>query len=140
MMWVMAAAYAFKKTVAVAPAMVFTFFATLPMVFTEVSIFLGPHLLAAIGGAIGTFVRFIMLKMAWRAYPMEAAAAMFLGGIFGQVPIPVISELLQKTSPEMYPVAQGTAIGILMAWGTGFLSDFLEAYRKRITGGKDDEK
>ena len=73
--------------------------------------------------------------MAWRAYPMEALAAMALGGIFGQVPIPVVTELLSKTSPEMFPVAQGTAIGILMAAGTGFLSDFINAYRNRITGG-----
>lgn len=135
-MWlVSAAAVALKKTAVVTPAMVALFFAVLPMSFNDVALALGPHVLAAIGGTIGTAVRFVMLRMAWRAYPMEALAAMALGGIFGQVPIPVVTELLSKTSPEVFPVAQGTAIGILMAAGTGFLSDFINAYRNRITGG-----
>lgn len=135
-MWlVTAAAIAVKKSLIVTPAMIVVFYATLPIMFNDVALFLGPHVLAAVGGTIGTAVRFIMLRMPWRGYPWEALAAMGLGFVFGQAQIPVVTELLSKTSPEMFPVAQGTAIGILMAWGTGFLKDFFTAYTNRITGG-----
>lgn len=124
-----------KKSLATFPALVIAYFAMFPFGFTDVAFALGPHVLAGIGGVLGSAVRFHVLKMKWPAYPREAAAAAVLGLIFGQAHIPVITDTLGNVSPEMFPVAQGASIGILMAAGTGFLTDFIESYRNR-GGGK----
>ena len=127
-------AIAAKKTFIAAPYMIAAG-VSLPLLFAQGATFLGPHALAGIGAVIGCAIRFQMLKVAWRKWPAEAVCASLLGLLFGQAELPVISALLQKTSPEMYPLSQGAAIGILMAAGTGFLSDVITTYRKKIASG-----
>lgn len=123
-----ALAVAGKKVLATLPAMVIAYFAMFPVVFTSTAFALGPHVLAAIGGVFGSAVRFHILKIPWREYPREAVFAAGLGGIFGQANLPVVTSMLSPISPEMFPVAQGAAIGILMAASTGFIADIIKSY------------
>lgn len=120
-----------KKAVATLPFLALANVVTIPSIFAPMAAFLGPHALAGIGAALGSAVRFHMLGLKWKDWPREGFFACALGVIFGQVDLPVVGPMLSRVSPEMMPVAQGTAIGILMAAGTGFLSDFIRAYRAK---------
>jgi len=135
MIWWTALAIAFKKFTATLPVLAIVNAITIPILFSQVAEFLGPHVLAGFGAVLGSAIRFHLLKMAWRGWPLEAVFAGLLGTIFGQANIPVVGTMLERVSPDMLPVAQGTSIGILMAAGTGFLSDFIKAYRSKPEGG-----
>jgi len=119
---------AFKK-LAIVPALVVVNAVSVPLLFESIATFLGPHLLAGFGAVIGCAIRFFLLRMQWRRWPIEAACAAALGIMFGQAQIPVIAPMLEKVSPEMFPVSNGAAIGILMAAGAGFVADFFRAYK-----------
>ncbi len=125
---------AVKKAAVTGPWIVLADAVTLPTLFGPVAEFLGPHALAGIGGMMGSAVRFHLLKLRWRNWPTEGLFAGALGVIFGQAELPVVGPMFSRISPDMLPVAQGTAIGILMAAGTGFLADFIRAYRDKGGG------
>lgn len=129
-----AAWVAVKKAALATPVVVASLGITIPMFFSPLGEFLGPHVVAAIGAVIGTAVRYQLFRMPWRRWPLESLAAAMLGLMFGQVEIPVVGALLQRVSPDMYPLSNGTAIGLLLTLLVGLYTDFREEYRKKLGG------
>lgn len=109
---------------------------SLPVIFSGIGLALGPHLVSGIGAVMGSAIRFHILKMPIRQLPAEAAAAAGLGILFGQATIPGVTSLLEKVSPDMFPLAHGAAIGLLMAAGTGFVRDASKKYMEKLGGSK----
>jgi len=109
---------------------------SLPAIFNGVGQALGPHVLSGIGAVIGSAIRFHMLKMPFKGFPGEAAAAAGLGVMFGQATIPGVTSMLERVSPDVFPLAHGAAIGLLMAAGTGFIWDASKKFMEKAGGSK----
>jgi hypothetical protein len=135
-----AAALAAKKAgittaVFMSPALVLaaTTPVSLPSLFSQIGAFLGPHVVSGLGAVAGTAIRFQIFKMPWHRWPGEAFAACGLGLFFGQVPLPYLNTYLEKTSPEMFPLANGAAIGVCITIGVGMVTDFVTQFKTKFS-------
>jgi hypothetical protein len=106
---------------------------TIPVIFSGVGDFLGPHIVAGVGAVAGSAIRFQIFKMQWRKWPGEAIAAAGLGLFFGQLPLPYLSEYLKHSTPEMFPLANGAAIGICVTIGVGMVTDFVTQFKTKFS-------
>ena len=107
---------------------------TVPGFFMDISVFLGPHMIAGFGAAFGSVVRFHYLKIKWSLWPKEGPITFGIGLVFGQTNIPFAAPLMKHISPEMFPLANGTLIGLICALAIGGIFDGFAAYTKKKAG------